>query len=266
MPSSMTSKRRSAQSAKDAVAFAEDFARSCSHALGASVRGIFLHGSLVLDDYVPGRSDVDLLIIVAERLGDAHVAALTEAADEERPRAPGRVDLRVVTQHAARAPTRLPSMEAYIRIASGCEATLYVESRRARERDLVIEFSMCRAHGRSLVGATPAEVIAPVPRAWVLDVGDAQLADWQEIGDDSVHAQLTVLTACRIWRFAEESRHCSKTAAGEWALGRDATLQAVRQALRRRHVDPTFPIDGAHVRHLLDVVRARLAGVRANRV
>ena len=40
---------------------------------------------------------------------------------------------------------------------------------------------------------------------------DAQLADWEAIGDD---AELTVLTTCRVWRFAEEGRHCSKTAAG----------------------------------------------------
>jgi Domain of unknown function (DUF4111) len=33
-----------------------------------------------------------------------------------------------------------------------------------------------------------------------------------------------VLTACRVWRFAEEGRHASKAAAAEWALGRDPTL------------------------------------------
>jgi Domain of unknown function (DUF4111) len=47
----------------------------------------------------------------------------------------------------------------------------------------------------------------------VVAAGDAQLADWQAIGDDPPYAELTVLTACRVWRFAEEGHHVSKAAA-----------------------------------------------------
>lgn len=118
---------------------------------------------------------------------------------------------------------------------------------------------MCRAHGRSLWGLAPAELIGEMPQEWVLKVGDAQLADWEAIGDDPGHAQLSVLTACRIWRFAEEGCHCSKTEAGEWALKRDPALQAVQAALDQRRVDPTISIHPAQVQHLLQVVRARLA-------
>jgi hypothetical protein len=42
--------------------------------------------------------------------------------------------------------------------------------------------SRCRAHGRSLLGAAPAELIGEVPDRWVVAAGDAQLADWQAIG------------------------------------------------------------------------------------
>jgi hypothetical protein len=51
--------------------------------------------------------------------------------------------------------------------------------------------------------AAPAELIGEVPAEWVLAVGDAQLGAWEAIGDDPKHAELTVLTACRVWRFAE---------------------------------------------------------------
>jgi hypothetical protein len=40
-----------------------------------------------------------------------------------------------------------------------------VERRHPGERDLVVELSMCRAHGRSLVGAVPAGLIGEVPPA-----------------------------------------------------------------------------------------------------
>jgi DNA-binding CsgD family transcriptional regulator len=247
----------SAASTEEASRFAETLAGSCAGALGQAVAGVILHGSLTLDDDVPGRSDVDLLVVVDDPLTDAQVAALTEAVERQRPQAPGRVDLRVVTRQVAASPTPALPMELSIEITPG--SGLLVERRHPGERDLAVELSMCRAHGRSLLGAAPAELIGEVPERWVLAVGDAQLADWETIGDDPVHAELTVLTTCRIWRLADEGRHCSKTAAGEWALGRDPTLQVVRDALRQRHRDPAVRIDAAQVAQLLALVRARLA-------
>jgi hypothetical protein len=37
-------------------------------------------------------------------------------------------------------------------------------------------------------------------------------------------------------------------AAGAWALGREPSLEVVRDALRQRHNDPRHPIDPAQVR------------------
>jgi predicted nucleotidyltransferase len=247
----------SAVPVEEASRFAGTLAGACAVALGPAVTGVILHGSVTLDDYVPGRSDVDLLVVVDDPLTDAQVAALTEAMEGWRPRAPGRVDLRVVTRRVAASPTLAPPMELYIEITPG--SGLLVERRHPGERDLVVELSMCRAHGQSLLGAAPAELIGEVPDRWVLAVGDAQLADWEAIGDDPKHAELTVLTTCRIWRLAEAGRHGSKTTAAEWALGRDPTLQVVRDALHRRHGDPAARIDPAQVARLLALVRARLA-------
>jgi Domain of unknown function (DUF4111) len=250
-------------SPEDAARYAEALAHGCAEALGEAAAGTILHGSLTLDDYVPGRSDIDLLVVVGGALTDARLAALTDAVSARRPQAPGRVDLRLVTRQVAASPSPAPPMEAYVEITPGPGPGLHVERRHPGERDLVVEFSMCRAHGRSLRGPAPTDLIGVVPGSWVVDVGDAQLADWQAIGDDPEHAELTVLTTCRVWRFSEEGRHCSKTAAGEWALRRDPTLQVVRDALRRRHGDPTAPLDAARISRLIGVVRARLAERRA---
>jgi Domain of unknown function (DUF4111)/Nucleotidyltransferase domain len=248
--------------ATEALRFAETLAGSCAGALGETVTGVILHGSVTLDDYIPGRSDVDLLVVVNDPLTDTQLDPLTQAVATRRPRSPGRVDLRVVTRQVAASPTPAPPMEAYLELTPSSGSGLQVERRHPGERDLVVESSMCRAHGRSLVGAAPAELIGEVPDQWVVNVGDAQLAAWQAIGDDPEHAELTVLTTCRVWRFAEEGRHCSKTAAGHWALRRDPTLHVVRDALGQRHGEPTGPINAAQIRRLLTLVRARLAGTR----
>jgi hypothetical protein len=216
-------------SAEEATRYSGALARAAAAALGDTVAAVILHGSLALGDYLPGRSDVDLLAVVDDPLDDARVDALTGAMAAEPP--PARVDLRVVTRQVAAATAPAPPMEAYLALTPG--SGVQVERRHPGERDPVVELAVCRAHGRSLLGAPPAELIGEVPPAWVV--------------------------ACRIWRLAEEGRHCSKAAAGAWALRRDPTLQVIRDAPRQRH-DPAWPIDPDQVQRLLGTVRARLAG------
>ena len=96
---------RAATSAEAALEFAEELARACAGALGETVAGVILHGSLTLDDYLPGRSDVDLLVVVDHPLSDAQLAAMTEAMASRRAKAPGPVDLRLVTRQVAASPT-----------------------------------------------------------------------------------------------------------------------------------------------------------------
>ena len=55
---------RAATSAEAALRFAQTLARSYAGALGKTVAGVILHGSLTLDDYLPGRSDADQLVVV----------------------------------------------------------------------------------------------------------------------------------------------------------------------------------------------------------
>lgn len=130
---------------------------------------------------------------------------------------------------------------------------------RTRRPDLVAEFSIARAHGRSIVGHAPEAVIGPVPDDWLIETGDRQLAAWQDLTDDADHAELMVLTACRIWRFATERVHCSKTAAGRWALERDPSLGAVEEALRQRTRDPGATIAEQGIARLLALVRWELS-------
>jgi predicted nucleotidyltransferase len=236
-------------SAAEALELARRVEQACSHALGDAVAAVILHGSLVLGDFVPGRSDIDLLVVADQTLTDDQRAALVAAM----PDAAARVDLRVVTRAVASAPTPAPPLDTYVALTAGRAPLLEAEN--SGERDLVVEFATCREHGCSLRGAEPSAVLGAVPDEWVLEVGEAQLADWQRLEFSPPHAELMVLTACRFWRFAEERRHCSKKAAAEWALAQDPSLEVVRAALKRRYEDPSFPIEEPSVRELLARVR-----------
>jgi predicted nucleotidyltransferase len=245
-----------------ALAFAARLAARSSDALGDALVSVILHGSLTLDDFTPGRSDIDVLVVVGEPLSDDQFATLRNAVDQLRGDASSRVDLRVVTRATAAAPTRAPVMEAAFTLRPGKAPD--VETRIA-EPDLVAEFSIARAHGRSIVGDAPEAVIGPVPDDWLLEIGDRQLAAWEALTDDADHAELMVLTACRIWRFSAERVHCSKAAAGRWALERDPTLGAIEEALRQRTRDPAATIGEEGIARLLAVVRQELRLVPSKR-
>lgn len=149
-------------------------------------------------------------------------------------------------------------MEAYVRLDRELPSGFEIEGRDVPERDLVVELSICRAHGRSLIGLPPQELLGEIPASWVLAVGDAQLTEWQAIGEDPVHAHLTVLTACRGWHFAVEGKHSSKTAAAEWALRRDPSLRVISQVLEARRAGMGV-VDAAGVSDLLYLVRREIA-------
>lgn len=235
-----------------ALALADEVAAGCLLLLGDVLLAVVLHGSLVLGGFTPARSDVDLLAVVERPLGDDELAALQALVARV---GPGALDIRVVTRVAAASPTRSPAMELYV----GRHRATEIQTRVAGERDLVAELSIVRSTGRSLVGPEPRALVGVVPDAWVIEYGDEILARWERLTDDADNAELMVLTACRIWRFAVEHLYCSKSSAGRWAIARDPSLTAIEAALRQRGGEPTVRVDPADIARLLALVRGELA-------
>ena len=230
-----------------ATALADEIVGICTRTL-PPLAGAILHGSLATGAFVPGRSDVDVLAIVDEQPSDDELSALGAAVEGLRGHAPVPLDLCVVTTGTAAVPSPAPRVEIYVRLDPGDERRLEVEMGRPR-RDLVVEFSVCRAQGRSLAGPMPADLIGPVPDDWVMEVGAEVLDTWQAQEHDPDMAPFMVFTTCRIWRFAEERVHCPKPDAVRWALDRDPSLTAAERTLTGRE-----PTEG-EVRDLMTRVR-----------
>ena len=241
-----------------ALAFARRLVEISSQLLGEGLLSVILHGSLTFDDYMPGQSDIDLLAIVDHALSDSEIDSLTRAVTAERAQAPGPVDLRFVTRAVARRPPEPPPLELYIRLKASAPPAVEV---RCPEPDLVVELSICRQHGHALHGAQPEELIGALHPERVISVGDAQLARWQSLTDDAPYAALMVLTACRIWRFSETHTHSSKATAGLWALEREPSLTAVRDALLQR-AGKVVAIAPQEVSRVLATARIATAAMR----
>jgi hypothetical protein len=103
-----------------------------------------------------------------------------------------------------------------------------------------------------------------VPDAWVLAVGEGYLHAWNEqtAGERADHAETIAFTACRVWRFAVERRHCAKSDAAAWVLERAPDLDAVRIALQSRYRPRPKSVYDAALLRLLAAAREGVAAAR----
>jgi hypothetical protein len=243
----------SASTGASALETADKLARISEQVIGANLLAVILHGSLASGDFVANRSDIDLLVIVRRALAGQQRLSLESAV-----RSVARdqwVDYRVVTADVALNPPQLPTLDFYVGSHPDVPDGVEAEHDPILEPDLLFEFAICRQEGRSLVGPAATQLIGPVPDDWLLDAGDAYLQRWQEIDFDDRHADLMVLTACRLWYRKATGRHCTKSEAAIWVMRQAPDLNAPRDALERRTADAHHPISEADVMTLLAKVR-----------
>lgn len=236
---------------EEAVATVKRLADSCTDILQSTLVSAILHGSLTVHDFRPGRSDLDLLLVVQRGLTSSEVDALVGAVRDADLGPAGGVDLVVVTRRTAETPADDPGRELLVGRWPGEGEELEVEGRDDHVPDLWPELSEARANGRSLLGPGPREVIGEVPVDRVRANGVGWLTTWLERIDDDKNAVHMVLTACRMWRFELTGAHTSKTGAARWALERDPSLVGVELALSAHTTTHTLPIAPREVERVL---------------
>ncbi len=246
-----------------AIEAATRLADVCDGILHETLVGAILHGSLTMDDFQPGTSDLDLLLVVERGLTSSEADALVEAVRGADPGPAGGVDLLVVTRRTAATPGDCPRLELLVGLRHGAGAEVEVEGQADQAPDLWPELSEARANGRSLLGQEPRVVIGEVPFDRVAENGMGWLRTWLERTDDHNNAAHMVLTACRMWRFQVTGEHTSKTDAARWAWDRDPSLIGVERALAARTTSEAALISADEVARVLNrVLRDLNGGVR----
>jgi hypothetical protein len=120
----------------------------------------------------------------------------------------------------------------------------------------VLDRAIVREHGVRLVGPEPRELVAPMPRAWLLEALLTRLrwhAEHAQPGADSI------LNACRAWRFAEEGRWSSKVEAAAWAQTRTDQTTTIDRVLALRAGTTDQALEREHVQRFVEQIMARLA-------
>jgi predicted nucleotidyltransferase len=151
--------------------------------VGAELIGVYLHGSLAMGAFHPGRSDIDIIAVCAEPLHRERRMVLGEAlAVIPTPPSGGDLEFSLVTEAAVRARSAAPSFEVHVNTHE--EPFVVDGSDRPGDQDLVIHFAMAQARGRALIGPEPRELFPEPVRGSLIQafLGDIQWAKQEGAG------------------------------------------------------------------------------------
>jgi predicted nucleotidyltransferase len=197
--------------------------------LGAELIGAYLHGSLAMGAFEPGRSDIDILAVCAEPLHRERRTGLGEALAAVRtPPSGGDLEFSLVAEAAVRAPSAAPAFEVHVNTHE--EPFVVDGSDRPGDQDLVVHFAMARARGRALIGPEPGELFPEPARAWLIQAFLSDIQWAQEEGaagweghhlPELASMAYRVLNAARSWRYMETGELGSKVEGAAWLERRD---------------------------------------------
>lgn len=183
-------------------------------ALPAPLVGVYLHGSAVLGGWTASRSDVDVIVVVADGSGAAAEAALRAALLQAATECPGAgLECSVVTRGAAATPVEPWPFVLHV-ASTGGGARCMEGSSIPGDPDLLMHYLVAREHGWAEAGPPAAEVFGAPPRATVLRYLHGELAWGLEHGTEPY----AVLTALRAVAYARDGLVLSKVDAGRRAL------------------------------------------------
>lgn len=192
--------------------------------LGSNLIGAYLHGSLAMGSFYRGRSDLDLLVVVSDRLEVSARRNISRALvdlSDERP-LPGDLELSIICQEVLH-PFDHP-LPFELHVSSSWQEDIrsdridYVAER--RDIDLAAHCAVTKARGVRLAGEPIDAVFPPVPHDTYVD---AILADliWgfeeDRLSESPVYA---VLNACRVLAVLREGPEMvlNKEEGGLWGL------------------------------------------------
>jgi streptomycin 3"-adenylyltransferase len=204
---------------------------------GAGLVAVYLHGSAVLGGWVPGRSDIDVLIVAADNIDETILASMVDAiVSLQRERPPGQLpahalETSIVTAAAARDPGPPWQFLRHVVTDPAGRARVVRPDQDRDDRDLLMHYVASRTAGYPAYGPPPGDLIGPIARADIL----SYLADELRWSVANAPERYGVLNACRARLYLTDGAMVSKIAGGEAALQRGTgPADVIRRALAQQ--------------------------------
>jgi hypothetical protein len=188
------------------------FAAGLGEELGEELLSLSVHGSWVAGDFKLGRSDLDLLAVLAHDPDEhtlARLKTLHEAITAEAPEWDDHVEVDYVSVDAVAGVLAGDGHErSMVRISPG-EPIHLLPAR----RHYLLNWRAARDHDDGIVGRSPVDVLPPIPDELVREVVVEHARQWPAWVKDARtpgFQAYAVLTMCRALAFLRTGRQWSK--------------------------------------------------------
>ena len=222
--------------------------------LGDDLVGAWLIGSGALGGAVAESSDLDLVAVCAHAPSVDLIQQLVAELTEEAMTWPVRgLEFVLYPRAAVASASRSPQFALNLNVGPRMPLHMSTDAAAEPAHWFVIDLAILREHGLALHGPPAHELVAPIPRRWLLDALGDGLA-WHAANEPALHQ--SVLNAGRAWRFAAEGVWSSKDAAAGWVLARTEDPGLIQASLAVRHGDRSRTLDPARVNRFVREVQA----------
>jgi hypothetical protein len=193
-----------------------ELTRRLAEVLGERLLSVAAVGSIALGAYVPGRSDVDVMVVIDQPLTVADWDAVVDLCSHETLRVPGtKLEMVAYTRAQVAAPRRNQRWE--LNFNSGPDVQHAGFDPYAEPWHwFVLDLAQARQTAITLHGEDMRTLIGEVPDELISDAHAALLA-WYALHEPGPYL---LLAAARAWRWRSEGTFVSKAEAWSWALER----------------------------------------------
>jgi hypothetical protein len=202
--------------------------------------GVWVVNSGARGDYVPGHSDLDIAVGVADVLDRSAKERLADALRHASLPVPSpRLELVVYRREVLADPGRHPRFELNLNTGPAIADHVTLDAADEPPHWFVLDLAAARERSLAIVGPPLGELIGPIDDAVVLE---ALLASQSWHAAHDADAPNRVLNACRAWLWLVERRWSSKTEAATWAVRAGGDAELIELALARRRGETEAPL------------------------
>jgi hypothetical protein len=220
-------------------------AQVAADVLGPDLVGVYVANSGAREDYVPDRSDLDVEVVVEDRVDSGSVARLADALRNRSLACPApRLELVVYPRSVAAAPGSRPRFLLNLNTGPAIEDHVGFDPAAEPFHWFVLDLAAAADRALAIVGPPATDVFAAPPSRAIREAL-AVSAIWH--AEHDAGAPNRVLNACRAWRWSASGRWSSKSTAAAWAIDQGADAELVNHALALRRGVRSDPLDADSV-------------------
>lgn len=197
----------------------EKITEQCRIILKEELTGIYLHGSLAMGCFNPKKSDIDLIVVIEERITDEQKMLLMEQIVLLNEQAPQKgIELSVIKKSVCKnivCPTPFELHFSPVHLAWFLQKPEeYVKNMKGSDPDLPAHFMVIKHYGIVLWGAEIHEIFSDVsPKIYFESIWSDIASAEADVLENPVYV---ILNLCRTLAYVQEGVVLSKKAGGEW--------------------------------------------------